>query len=85
MIDTGEEPSNMDEGFPNAQLIMVHVVDDHFIDIIHFLTMGMAPKGYTSQQKKESVVRMTDFLVIAGNLYEMGADEILQRYLPTFD
>jgi len=34
-----------------------------------------------SQQKKELVVRAADFLVIVGNLYKMGSDEILQRYV----
>ena len=53
------------------------VADNHFAYIIHFLTIGMAPKGYTSQQEKELVVRTADFLVTVGHLYKMGVDEIL--------
>jgi len=64
---------------------MVRVADNHFVDIIHFLTTRMAPEGYTSQQKKELAVRTTDFSIIAGHLYKMGADEILQRYVPDFE
>ena len=67
----------MDEGLPDAYLFAVRVVDDDFADIIHFLTMRMVMEGYTSQQKKEFVVRATDFLVIVGHLYKMGVDEIL--------
>lgn len=70
---------------PDAQLFAVRVVDDHFADIIRFLTTEMVSKGYTSQQRKELVVHTADFLVIAGNLYKMGADEILQRYVPNFE
>lgn len=56
---------------------MVRVTDDHFVDIIHLLTMRMALEGYKSQQKKELVVRVADFSVIVGHLYKMGVDEIL--------
>lgn len=84
-IETVEEPNNLEEGFPDAQLFVVRIADDHFADIIHFLTTGMALEGYKSQQKKELVVRTTDFSIIAGHLYKMGADEILRRYVPEFE
>lgn len=60
-IKTREEPNNLEEGMPDAQLFTVHVVNDHFADIIHFLTMGMAQEGYTCEKKKELVLRMADF------------------------
>lgn len=47
-IETGEEPTNLEEGLPNTQIFMVHVMDIHFADIIHFLTIGSTPKGYTN-------------------------------------
>ena len=67
----------MEEGLPNAQLFTVRIADDHFEDIIHFLTTGTTLKEYSVQQKKELVVRAVDFFVIAGHLYKMGNDEIL--------
>jgi hypothetical protein len=39
----------------------------------------MAPHKYTFIQKKQLVVRATDFQIIAGQLYKMGPDEILKR------
>lgn len=84
-IETGEEPNNLEEGFLDAQLFMVHVADDHFVDIIHFSTTGITPEGYIDQQKKELVVCTTIFLVNAGHLYKIGADEILQRYVPEYE
>jgi hypothetical protein len=38
----------------------------------------MAPSEYTIPQKKKLVVHVTDFSLIAGHLYKMGPDEILQ-------
>ena len=84
-IETGEEPTNLEEGFLDVQLFAVRVTDGHFEDIIHFLTTGTAPKGYTIQQKKELVVHAADFSVIIRNLYKMGTDEILRWYVREFE
>lgn len=48
-IETREEPNNLEEGMLDAQLFMVHVANNHFADIIHFLTTRMVTKGYTNQ------------------------------------
>ena len=65
-IETGEEPTNLEEGLPYAQLFTIKVVDVHFADIIQFLTTGVAPAKYSVQQKKELVTRATDFTIITG-------------------
>jgi len=65
------------EGLLDAQLFAMRVANNHFADIIHFLTMGTTLEGYTSQHKKQLVVRMTNFSIIASHLYKMGSDEIL--------
>ena len=69
-IETGEEPTNLEEGFPDG-------ANDHFVDLIQFLSTGTTVEGYLTKQKKELVVRATNFSVIAGHLYKMGNDEIL--------
>ena len=56
-------------------------MDDYFRDIIEFLMTGTAPTEFTKQQKKQLVVKATDFTLIAGQLYKLGPDEILQRYV----
>ena len=43
------------------------------------------PQGYSIQQKKELVICTADFTTIAGHLYKMCNDEILQRYVPEFE
>lgn len=63
----------------------MHVANNHFENIIHFLTTGMALEGYISQQKKELVVRTRDFSIIVGHLYNMGSEKILRCYVPDFE
>ena len=41
-IDTGEEPTNIDDGFPDAQLFCVNIADDHYAPIIQFLVTGVS-------------------------------------------
>jgi hypothetical protein len=53
--------------------------DDHFTEIVQFLSTGMAPREYTAIQKKQLVVYAIDFQLIARQLYKMGLDEILRR------
>lgn len=44
-IETGKEPTNLEDGPPDAQLYAVCIADGHFEDIIHFLTTGTALQG----------------------------------------
>eukprot|EP00253_Pinus_taeda_P010809 PITA_10809 len=84
-IETGEEPTSLEEGLSDAQLIVVHIVYGHFEDIIHFLMTGTALKEYSVQQKKKLVVHGANFFVIVRHLYKMGNDEILRRYVPEME
>ena len=78
-IDSGEEPSNLEDNLPDAQLFSIQIVDEYYRDIIHFLTTGWAPVEFTKQQKKQLVVKAADFTLIAGQLYKLGLDEVLRR------
>jgi hypothetical protein len=53
-ITNGEEPKNLEENFPDANLFSVQIVDDYFADIVGFFSTGMAPKEFTVAQKKNS-------------------------------
>jgi hypothetical protein len=39
------------------------------------------PQEYSTAQKKNLVVCVADYQLIAGHLYKMGADSILRRYV----
>jgi hypothetical protein len=78
-LEHGEEPTSLEDTLPDAQLLAIKKVDDHFAKIVQFLSIGMAPSKYTIIQKKQLVVHVADFSLIAGQLYKMGLDEILRR------
>ena len=42
-IEIGEEPTNIEDGFPDGQLFRVNVVDDYYDQIIQFLATGITP------------------------------------------
>ena len=78
-LEHGEEPTSLEDTLLDAQLLSIRNIDDHFAEIVQFLSTGMAPSEYTITQKKKLVVRATKFSLIARHLYKMGPYEILQR------
>jgi hypothetical protein len=42
-VTNGEEPTNLEDNFPDAQLFSVQVTDEYFVDIIEHLSTGVAP------------------------------------------
>ena len=56
-IETEEEPTNIDDGFLDAQLFRVEIVDDHFSPIIQFLATRDALEDMSTSQKKQLVVK----------------------------
>jgi hypothetical protein len=67
-LEHGEEPTSLEDTLPDAQLLAIRKVDDHFTEIVQFLSTGMTPHKYTIIQKKQLVVRIADFSLIAGQL-----------------
>ena len=65
-IENGEEPTNIDDGLPDAQLFRFEVTDDHYAPIVHFLSTGVAPGDMSISQKKHLVVKASDFQLIDG-------------------
>jgi hypothetical protein len=77
-ITNGEEPTNLEDNFPAAQLFLVQLDDEYFVDIMQYLSTGTAPQDFNIAQRKNLVVRATDYQLIAGHLYKMGADNIFR-------
>jgi hypothetical protein len=78
-LEHGEETTSLEDTLLDAQLLSIRNIDDHFMEIVQFLSTGMAPSEYTIAQKKQLVVRAIEFSLIAGQLYKMGLDEIFRR------
>ena len=45
-LTNGEKPTNLEDNFPDAQLFLLHVVDEYFIDIIEYLRTEVAPQDF---------------------------------------
>ena len=60
-LESGEEPGNLDDSLPDAQLFVVNMFNDHFKNTIHLLTIGYAPEGFSTTYKKQLVVKAVDF------------------------
>ena len=54
-IEIGEEPTNIEDGLPDAQLLRVEMIDDYYKQIIQFLAMRTTPEKITTSQKKQLV------------------------------
>jgi hypothetical protein len=65
-LEHGEEPTSLEDTLPNSQLLAIRKGDDHFIEIVQFMSTGMEPCEYTVIQKKQLVVRAADFSLIVG-------------------
>ena len=76
-VTNGEEPTNLEDKFLDAQLFSVHVADEYFTEIIQYLITGTVPQEYTTAQKKNLLVHVADYQLIVGHLYIMGVDNIL--------
>ena len=48
-LESGEEPTDLEDCLLDAQLFSIQIVDDQFQDIIHFFTIRAAPESYTTQ------------------------------------
>jgi hypothetical protein len=80
-VTNGEEPMNLEDNFPDAQLFSVHIIDEYFSYIIQYLSTGTAPQEYNTAQNKNLVVCAAYYQLIVGNLYKMGTDSILRSYV----
>jgi len=78
-VTNGEEPTNLEDNFPDAHLFSVQVADEYFSDIIEYLSTRTTPQEFNKTQKKNLVVRIANYQLIVGHLYKMSAYNILRR------
>jgi hypothetical protein len=51
-LEHGEETTNLEDALSDAQLLSIRNIDDHFVEIVRFLSTRMTPSEYTIPQKK---------------------------------
>ena len=65
-VKNGEELTNIDDGFLDVQLFRVDITDGHYAPIIQFLATGVASEDMSTRQKKQLVVKASNFQLIVG-------------------
>jgi hypothetical protein len=45
-LEHGEEPTSLEDTLSDAQLLAIRKIDEHFAEIVQFLSIGMAPSQY---------------------------------------
>jgi hypothetical protein len=43
-LEHGEEPTSLEDTLPDAQYLAIRKIDDHFVEIVQFLSTRMAPE-----------------------------------------
>ena len=51
-IESGDEPTSMEDNILDAQLFVINAFDDQYEDIIKFLTTSFASTEFTIAQNK---------------------------------
>ena len=65
-VENGEELTHIDDGLLYVQLFHFDIANDHYAPIIQFLATGVTPEDMSTSQKKQLVVKASDFQLIAG-------------------
>jgi hypothetical protein len=56
---------NIEDKFPYAQLFSVKIANEYIVDTIQYLSIGTAPQEFNTAQKKNMVVKVADYQLIA--------------------
>jgi hypothetical protein len=80
-ILTREDAGNLDDNLTDAYLFAFQVVDDYFTDRVQFLSTRVAPQEFKVAQNKHLVVKVSYYQLIVGNLYKLGTNGIMRRFI----
>ena len=81
-VESGESPHGITDQLPDAELFeMQGLTSDSWYDqLLIFLTDGVLPEKFTTDQRRKFALKSKPFLVIAaGALYRKGIDQIIKR------
>jgi hypothetical protein len=76
-IPKGEDVGNLQNSLPDVNLFSVQIINDHFIEFFQMISTRVAPSDMIVTQKKQLVVKATDYQLIIGKLYKLGVHGIL--------
>ena len=69
-IDTGEEPTGIENDLPDAHLLWIEAVLAKLEEIAQFLENGQVPKGMSTKKKQILAMKAAPYSLINGFLYK---------------
>ncbi|KAH9301711.1 hypothetical protein KI387_013294, partial [Taxus chinensis] len=84
-IELGEDTKSIEDIILEAQLSRLQCTHPHLEDIDVFLRMGVASEGMKELERKELAIHATPYMLIGGELYKLGRDEVLCRCMLEHD
>ena len=68
----------MDDELPDVHLFQVEPTTYWYDEMLYFLETGTFPKGRTRDHHKRLALPSRTFMVIVGQLYKMGIDQVMR-------
>jgi hypothetical protein len=78
-LETGEDPTRIEDDLPDANLFRVKATPKELEEIANFLEEGKAPEDLLANKRNILALKETPFTLMNGYLYKLGIDNILQR------
>ena len=78
-IDTGEEPTGVEDELPDAHIFQMEAVLAELEEIAQFLEDGHVPEGMSTKKKQILAMKVAPYHLINGFIYKMGLGDILRR------
>eukprot|EP00253_Pinus_taeda_P036103 PITA_36103 len=79
-LPIGEE-GMVDDQMPNEHLFAISIISPWFSDIENYLVSAQFPPHLFSKEKSKIVRKSAPFTWIGGNLFKLGPDQILRRWV----
>ena len=77
-IDTGEEPTGIENDLPDAHLFQIEFVPSDLEETAQFLKEGCALEGTSDKKKNTMAMKATPYTIINIFLYKLGLDDVLR-------
>ncbi|KAH9298134.1 hypothetical protein KI387_029816, partial [Taxus chinensis] len=84
-IQSGYDAQSIEDTMLDPQLYKLNCVPSELEDIFIFLCIGIAPKIMKSLEKKQLSIHVKPFMLINGDLYKLGQDEVLHQFVLEYE
>ncbi|KAK2416448.1 hypothetical protein QL285_038843 [Trifolium repens] len=84
-IERDEDPSPIQDNFPDEQLLLLHGVTPWFADIVNYLVAGVFPAGASRTQIQKLKSDAKYYVWDDPYLWKFGSDQVIRRCVPDYE